>query len=102
MQSPARIRHCGCNNKFIVTTASTKMRIITAICLSLLAIGAAGCGALKQGGDEGPTAPSGPPSSGSNIIYSAVGASDVIGFGSTLPCIPFDDCNGNGYVWVAG
>ena len=59
----------------------------------------AACNQLNGG--SSPTAPSGPPAAGSNIVYSAVGASDVIGFGSTTPCIPFDDCNGTGYVWVA-
>ena len=59
----------------------------------------AACNQLN--GSSSPTAPTGPPAAGSNIVYSAVGASDVIGFGSTTPCIPFDDCNGTGYVWVA-
>ena len=38
---------------------------------------------------------------GSALVYSAVGASDVLGIGSTTPCFLFEDCNGTGYVWVA-
>lgn len=44
----------------------------------------------------------GTPSAGSTVIYSAVGASDVVGIGSSHPCtLPFEDCNGNSYVFVA-
>ena len=49
----------------------------------------AGC---KSG--DNPTAPS--PTSNA-VSYVVVGASDAIGFGSSAPCAPFDDCNGNGY-----
>jgi lysophospholipase L1-like esterase len=31
------------------------------------------------------------------VQYGVVGASDAIGFGSSAPCLPFDDCAGNGY-----
>jgi lysophospholipase L1-like esterase len=31
------------------------------------------------------------------VSYAVVGASDAVGFGSSAPCFPFDDCNGNGY-----
>ena len=64
-----------------------------------------GCSRLGLGSDTGtsasPTAPSGPPAAGSTIVYSAVGASDVLGIGSTSPCFLYEDCNGTGYVWVA-
>src|SRR5262245_19152477 len=60
-----------------------------------------GCDKLGLG-DKNPAAPSGPPSTGTPIVYSAVGASDVFGFGSSSPCLPFEDCpNGTGYVAVA-
>jgi len=43
--------------------------------------------------------PSGPPSTGSTITYTAIGASDANGVGSSAPCVPFTDCpNGMGYV----
>jgi len=77
------------------------MRIIPSTLLIVSCFAAAGCDMLGFGDDKGPLAPSGPPSPGSNIVYAALGASDVIGFGSSVPCLPFQDCNGAGYVWVA-
>lgn len=49
---------------------------------------------------DSPTSPTGPPSAGSPVFYTAVGASDAIGYGSSVVCIPFAvDCqNGMGYV----
>jgi lysophospholipase L1-like esterase len=62
---------------------------------------------LSQGCDKlglgtSPTQPSGPPTSGSPIFYTAVGASDANGVGSSVPCAPFDiECGGGmGYVPV--
>src|SRR5262245_37883241 len=40
---------------------------------------------------EDPTSPSPSPGEGP-IFYTAIGASDGIGFGSSAPCIPFTDC----------
>lgn len=75
------------------------MRIIRFIACAL-ALTTGACS--KLGNDSGsPTAPSGVPAAGSTIVYSAVGASDVLGIGSTSPCFLFEDCNGTGYVWVA-
>jgi len=60
------------------------------------------CDKLGLGGDKSPTAPSGPPPRGSSIVYTAVGASDAVGFGSSVQCVPFTDCPGGmGYVPVA-
>ena len=65
-------------------------------------IGATGCGKLGRGGDDGPTAPSDPPPAGSTIRYMPIGASDVSGYGSSVPCFPYTDCpNGTGYAFVA-
>ncbi len=51
----------------------------------------------------GPSCPSPIPAPNSAIVYTALGASDVLGIGSSTPCIPWDDCaNGKGYVQVAG
>ena len=48
-----------------------------------------------------PTSPTGPPAAGSPVVYTAIGASDAIGFGSSSPCVPFADCpSGLGYVQV--
>ena len=43
-----------------------------------------------------------PPSAGATIVYAAIGASDALGIGSSVPCLPFIDCpDGTGYVQVA-
>ena len=52
-------------------------------------------------GDSGPTAPTSPPAAGSTIVYTAVGASDANGVGSSAECLFLTDCpNGMGYVPV--
>jgi lysophospholipase L1-like esterase len=52
--------------------------------------------------DGNPTGPSAPPAPGASISYTAVGASDANGVGSSVVCVPFTDCpNGMGYVQVA-
>jgi lysophospholipase L1-like esterase len=52
--------------------------------------------------NKSPSSPSIPtpvPEPNSTIIYTAIGASDAIGIGSSVECIPFVDCpNGKGYV----
>jgi lysophospholipase L1-like esterase len=59
-----------------------------------------GCDKLGLG--KSPTEPTGPPTAGSTIYYTAVGASDANGVGSSVPCIPFDECSGGmGYVPVS-
>lgn len=49
---------------------------------------------------NGPTGPSDPPPP--NVVnYTAIGASDAIGFGSSAFCVPFVEClDGKGYVQV--
>ena len=49
--------------------------------------------------EEGPTSPT---PTNNAVAYSAVGASDGIGFGGSVPCLPFDpDCpTGTGYVYL--
>jgi lysophospholipase L1-like esterase len=77
------------------------MRITVGLLLILgIAVCATDCSQLGGKNAESPTSPS-PPEPGSAISYSAVGASDVIGYGSSKVCRPFEDCNGTGYVWVA-
>jgi lysophospholipase L1-like esterase len=66
---------------------------------SFLAIAALSAGCDKLGLGNGPTAPSGPPAPGSAIAYAAVGASDALGIGASVECLPYTDCpNGTGYV----
>ena len=61
---------------------------------------APGCDKLGLGGGGSPTAPS-TPVAGSTIVYTAVGASDANGVGSSSECPPLLDCpNGMGYVPV--
>ena len=70
--------------------------------VALLLTASVACDKLGLGGDKSPTAPSGPPAAGSPIVYTAVGASDANGIGSSVPCVPFTDCpDGMGYVPVA-
>jgi lysophospholipase L1-like esterase len=74
---------------------------ILRICLAAaLAALATGCNKLGLG-NGGPTAPSGPPAAGSTIFYTAVGASDANGVGSSAECLFLTPCpNGMGYVPV--
>jgi lysophospholipase L1-like esterase len=75
------------------------MRIAAAALVVACGIGTTACDMLGLG-DEDPTDPS--PAS-TPIRYTAVGASDVWGYGSSAPClVPFEDCpDSKGYVFVA-
>jgi lysophospholipase L1-like esterase len=79
------------------------MRIGKTMLVLVLSLGLTACDKLGLGSSDAgsPTEASGPPAAGATINYSVVGASDAIGVGSSKPCILYDDCNGNGYVWVA-
>lgn len=56
----------------------------------------AGCSRLA----DNPTGPTPTPTAGP-LFYTAIGASDGIGFGSSSPCVPFTDCpDGAGYVQI--
>ena len=72
---------------------------ILRICAIAAALSVAtGCNKLGLGDA---TAPSGPPAAGSTIFYTAVGASDANGVGSSAECPPLTPCpNGMGYVPV--
>jgi lysophospholipase L1-like esterase len=60
--------------------------------LLALALLASACDLLKTSNEPTP-----PPSSG--IHYTAIGASDAIGYGGSRPCLPFSPCpTGTGYV----
>jgi lysophospholipase L1-like esterase len=68
------------------------------IAVAALVCGSIGC--TKSGGG-GPMEPSGPPAAGSTIVYTALGASDANGVGSSVECLFLSDCpNGMGYVPV--
>lgn len=67
-----------------------------------LAIALAGTIACGGGGSSSPTGPGPTPQPNSNVVYTAIGASDAIGFGSSAVCIPYTECpDGRGYVQVA-
>ncbi|MGH9146604.1 MAG: SGNH/GDSL hydrolase family protein [Vicinamibacterales bacterium] len=52
--------------------------------------------------EKNPAGPSGFPTPNSAIVYTALGASDANGVGSSVECFPFSECaNGMGYVPVA-
>ena len=57
-------------------------------------------GTLACSKSDSPSAPT-PPAADGPIFYTAIGASDGIGFGSSAPCFPFTDCpDGGGYVQI--
>lgn len=64
---------------------------------ALLALFGSGIGCSKLKGT--PTTPTPTPVDGP-IFYTAIAASDGIGFGSSKVCLPFEDCDGNGYVQI--
>jgi len=71
--------------------------------IALLAAGVAASAAAcsKFSDSQTPSSPSGAPAPGTTIVYTAVGASDAAGVGSSVVCVPFTDCpNGMGYVPV--
>ena len=64
---------------------------------ALLAFFGSGIACSKS---DNPTSPTPGPTEGP-IFYTAIGASDGIGFGSSAPCVPFTDCpDGGGYVQI--
>ncbi|HEX8027042.1 MAG TPA: SGNH/GDSL hydrolase family protein [Vicinamibacterales bacterium] len=64
---------------------------------AVLAVFGSGIACSKS---ENPTSPT-PTGNDGAIFYTAIGASDGIGFGSSAPCVPFTDCpDGLGYVQI--
>jgi lysophospholipase L1-like esterase len=54
---------------------------------------------LVASGCEAVNSPSDPPPDSSIVFYTAIGASDTSGFGSSVPCLPLTSCpDGTGYV----
>ena len=57
--------------------------------------------ALAAGCGHSSTSPTQPGPAGGPVYYTAIGASDAIGFGGSAPCVPFTACpDGTGYVQV--
>lgn len=61
--------------------------------LLLISFVAAAASAGCKSSNETPTNPT--PTN--EVHYAVVGASDAVGYGSSAPCFPFEDCPGNGY-----
>lgn len=71
----------------------TRIRIAAGL-LAVVTLSAA-CSTAASPTAPTPNDPSGP------LFYTAIGASDGIGFGSSVPCLPFAECaNGTGYVQI--
>ena len=84
MQSGAQFLHRD--------AADMTRNLATAAFVALVALGSA-CNKT-----DSPTSPS-PRTPSTTISYTAIGASDGIGFGGSSPCLPFSDCpTGTGYV----
>lgn len=68
-------------------------RFISRALVLLALVAAAACD-----NNDNPTQPT-PPANPNEVFYTAIGASDGIGFGSSAPCFPLADCpDGTGYV----
>ena len=91
------MRQYGCN--FFKTLRNSPILRI-GFALTML-VGVTACNKLGLGDSSGsPMAPS-PPVAGSTIVYTAVGASDANGVGSSAECLFLTPCpNGMGYVPV--
>jgi lysophospholipase L1-like esterase len=77
----------------IPVSGGRALRVCAALVLTAFAAAGAGCAGS-------PTDP-GNPAPGGSINYTAVGASDAIAIGASVPCLPFIDCPaGTGYVQV--
>jgi lysophospholipase L1-like esterase len=67
--------------------------------LALAAGLSAGCSNLL-GGSDSPASPS-PTTPNGQVAYTAMGASDAVGVGASVPCVPFVACpDGTGYVQI--
>lgn len=71
------------------------MRIVVLLA-AIATLALAGCGDMDDAARP-PTIPS----PGGPVFYTALGASDALGIGASVPCVPFAPCpNGTGYVPV--
>jgi lysophospholipase L1-like esterase len=78
------------------------LRIALAVAYAAVATISCDSLGLGTGGNPAGPDPNPPPSAGAPIVYAALGASDALGIGSSLPCLPLADClDGKGYVQVA-
>lgn len=65
----------------------------------LAALAAGACGLFDN--NDAPTSPSGPRDPNAPVFYTALGASDAVGVGASIACLPLTACeDGTGYVPV--
>lgn len=77
----------------------TSIPIRKIVVATVLLAALVGCRAKGGDGNPGPTGPTPPPTPGVDIFYTAIGASDALGVGSSVPCLPLTPCTGGtGYV----
>ncbi len=77
------------------STPTSRLPLVAAAVLGLLVQ----CACSKSGSDTGPSPVPGPTTGPGPVAYSALGASDAVGVGSSVPCAPFTPCeDGKGYV----
>jgi lysophospholipase L1-like esterase len=88
-------------HRYLLTLMYTTKRL-PLVCAVLLLSLTSGCKFFEKGeSPTGPSTPTAPPTSGTAVAYTAIGASDANGVGSTVQCAPFEPCeNGTGYVPV--
>ncbi len=73
-------------------------RRLIRLLLLVAVISVPGCESVRDALTPGSPAAVGPPAANAAIHYSALGASDALGVGSTAPCQPFSACpNGTAY-----
>ena len=92
----------SCTENRWVGRRTPNLRI--ALAVAFAAFATISCDSLGPGPGGNPAGPdpTPPPSAGAPIVYAALGASDVLGIGSSLACFPMADCpDGKGYVQVA-
>ena len=83
---------------FETVSSGRVLRVFVALCFTAFALLAGACAGpptSPDGNDSGCTG------SSTQVNYTAVGASDAIGVGASVSCLPFIDCpTGTGYVQI--
>jgi lysophospholipase L1-like esterase len=71
------------------------LSVFAALALAFLSVA---CGGGDDSSPAGPS-PAAPPAAGAPVFYTAIGASDAMGVGGSVACLPFTPCDGGtGYV----
>src|SRR5689334_11306019 len=90
---PLALRRSTLARRLLRLRHGSRRALRLGVVAAVLAVAA--CHDNKEGGPS----PSPGPVLGETVSYTAVGASDAIGIGSSVPCVPFTPCpDGRGYV----